>query len=453
MHKNKRIIIIPIVLVVIAIAAGVWYFVKWRNAQSNNLIRASGTIETVEFLIASERAGRVAEVMVQKGDQVEAGDPLFRLDDDLLQSQRQQALAALDSARANLLTAQTGLESAKAALTSAETNQDATLANTDVQFLQADQALKDLYDTYEVAKAQALQKVSAANRAVREAQYRLDNFSVPTDQQDLTAMEGVAITKARLDQAREAFEPYKYYSSGNSTREDLKDALDEAQSDYDSAVRRLEYETALDQANAQLSNAMDDLEKLQDGPDPDAVSLQEARITAIKVAPRQAQAAVEQANVGLAQAQARLDQAQTAIAQAEAELDLIEKQLEKSVIYAPTTGIVLSRNVEQGEVIQPGATVMTLGQLENLTITVYVPEDLYGKISLGERATVTVDSFPGETFDAQVDYIADNAEFTPRNVQTPEGRRTTVYAIELTLGGGQGKLKPGMPADVCFACQ
>jgi HlyD family secretion protein len=112
MHKNKRIIIIPIVLVVIAIAAGVWYFVKWRNAQSNNLIRASGTIETVEFLIASERAGRVAEVMVQKGDQVEAGDPLFRLDDDLLQSQRQQALAALDSARANLLTAQTGLESA-----------------------------------------------------------------------------------------------------------------------------------------------------------------------------------------------------------------------------------------------------------------------------------------------------------------------------------------------------
>ena len=240
MHKNKRMIIIPIVLAVIAIAAGVYYFVKWRGAQSNDPIHASGTIETVEFLIASERAGRVAEVMAQKGDQVEAGDPLFRLDDDLLQSQRQQAQAALDSARANLLTAQTGLESAKAALTSAETNQDATLANTDVQFLQADQALKDLYDTYEVAKAQALQKVSAANRAVREAQYRLDNFSVPTDQQDLTAMEGVAFTKARLDQAREAFEPYKYYSSGNSTREDLKDALDEAQSDYDSAVRRLE---------------------------------------------------------------------------------------------------------------------------------------------------------------------------------------------------------------------
>jgi HlyD family secretion protein len=319
--------------------------------------------------------------------------------------------------------------------------------------LQAEQDLKDLYDTYEVAKAQALQNVSAANRAVREAQYRLDNFSIPTEQQGLTAMEAVRVTKAKLDQARDAFEPYKYYSSGNSTRKDLKDDLDEAQSDYDSAVRRLEYETALDQANAQLSNAMDDLNKLRDGPDPDTVSLQEARIVAIKVAPRQAEATVEQARVGLAQAQARLDQAQTAIAQAQAELDLIEKQLEKSVVYASTAGIVLSRNLELGEVVQPGATVMSLGQLENLTITVYVPEDLYGRISLGEHATVTVDSFPGETFNARVDYIAGQAEFTPRNVQTPEGRRTTVFAIELTLDGGQGKLKPGMPADVCFSCQ
>jgi len=453
MHKNKRIIIFPIVLVVIVISVSVWYFVKWRSAQANNLISASGTIEAVEVLIASEQAGRVAEVMAQKGDLVDAGDPLFRLDDDLLQSQRQRALTALDSAHANLLTAQTGLEYARASLNSTETGRDATVANTEVELLQAEQALKDLYDTYEVAKAQASQKVSVANRAVREAQYRLDNFSVPTDQQDLTAMEAVGLTKAKLDQARDAFEPYKYYSSGNSTREDLKDALDEAQSDYDSAVRRLEYETALDQADAQLSKAMDDLENLQDGPDPDAVSLQEARIAAIKVAPRQAEAAVEQAKVGLTQAQARLDQAQTAIAQAQAELDLIENQLEKSVVYASTTGIVLSRNLEPGEVVQPGATVMTLGQLENLTITVYVPEDLYGKISLGESAIVTVDSFPGETFAAQVDYIADKAEFTPRNVQTPEGRRTTVFAIELTLAGGQGKLKPGMPADVCFACQ
>jgi multidrug resistance efflux pump len=214
----------------------------------------------------------------------------------------------------------------------------------------------------------------------------------------------------------------------------------------------LEYETALKQAEAQLNRAMQDLDKLQDGPDPDDVAVLEARIAAIKVAPRQAAAAVEQARVGLTQAQAMLDQAQSAVAQAQAELDLIEKQLDKAVVYAATSGIVLSRNIEVGEVVQPGAAVMTIGQIDNLTITVYVPEDRYGQINLGEGAQVTVDSFPGETFSATVIYIADKAEFTPRNVQTPEGRRTTVFAVELSVDDQQGKLKPGMPADVCFSC-
>ncbi|MBN1149467.1 MAG: efflux RND transporter periplasmic adaptor subunit [Anaerolineales bacterium] len=451
MHKNKR-FLIPIVLAVLLAIAGGWYLLQALNARANHFIRASGTIEAVEVLVAPEQGGRVVEVMAQKGDLVETGQPLLRLDDELLQSQRQRALTALDAAQANLVTAQTGLDLAQATLKAVETNREATAANTEVELLKAEQALKDLYETHEVTKAQALQAVTVANRAVREAQYRLDNFTVPIDQQDLTAMEGIEMTKARLDQAREAFEPYKYYSSGNQTREDLREALDEAQSDYDSAVRRLEYETALEQAEAQLDRAMQDLEKLQDGPDPDDVAVLEARITAIKVAPRQADAAVEQARVGLSQAQARLEQAHSAVAQAQAELELVEKQLGKLVVYAAASGIVLSRSVEPGEVIQPGAAVMTLGQIDNLTITVYVPEDRYGQIDLSETAQVTVDSFAGETFSAVVVYIADQAEFTPRNVQTAEGRRTTVFAVELLIDSPQGKLKPGMPADVCFGC-
>jgi multidrug resistance efflux pump len=93
---------------------------------------------------------------------------------------------------------------------------------------------------------------------------------------------------------------------------------------------------------------------------------------------------------------------------------------------------------------------MTLGQLDNLSITVYVPENLYGGLSLGQSASVTVDSFPGETFNATVTHIADQAEFTPRNVQTAEGRSTTVFAIKLQVQDTVGKLKPGMPADVVF---
>ena len=94
---------------------------------------------------------------------------------------------------------------------------------------------------------------------------------------------------------------------------------------------------------------------------------------------------------------------------------------------------------------------MTMGNISQLTITVYVPEDRYGKIILGQKASVRVDSFPGSTFTAHGEHISDQAEFTPRNVQTVEGRSSTVYAIKLKVTDPQGKLKPGMPADVVFS--
>jgi multidrug resistance efflux pump len=451
MHKNKR-IIAPIIVVTLLLVAGALYLAFGRDQATDGDIVASGTVEATEVQIASELSGRVAEVMAAKGELVEAGDPLMRLDDVLLQSQRQRALTALESAQANLTTAQTGLTLAQAALVAAEANSESAAATAQIELLTASQALDDLYDTNSVAQAEMMRTIAAANRAVREAQYTLDNFTVPLEQTGLTAFEAVEIMKERLDQAREAFEPYKHLSSSNETREDRLDDLNEAQSDYDSAVKRLEYETAVKQAQARLDKALEDFAAIQDGPDPDDVALLEARIAAAQAAPKQAEAAVEQARVGVEQAEARLEQAQASVEQAQAELDLIEVQLDKLVVYASDAGVVLSRNVEPGEVIAAGAPVMSIGRLGDLTITVYVPEDRYGAIRLGEEATVTVDSFPGETFPASVVYIADQAEFTPRNVQTEEGRRSTVFAVELSIDDASGRLKPGMPADVCFGC-
>jgi multidrug resistance efflux pump len=114
-------------------------------------------------------------------------------------------------------------------------------------------------------------------------------------------------------------------------------------------------------------------------------------------------------------------------------------------------GVVLTRAVEPGEFAPAGAAALRLGDLGELTITVYVPEDRYGQISRGQAATVTVDSFPALSFPAEVTYIADEAEFTPRNVQTVEGRSATVYAIKLSVTDAEGRLKPGMPADVIFS--
>jgi HlyD family secretion protein len=123
----------------------------------------------------------------------------------------------------------------------------------------------------------------------------------------------------------------------------------------------------------------------------------------------------------------------------------------KEEIRSYLDGVVLARLFEPGELATPGATLYTIGNLYVLNLTVYVPEDRYGQINLNQAYPVTVDSFPGRVFAGKVTHIADQAEFTPRNVQTVEGRKNTVFAIKLTLDNPDLALKPGMPADVNFS--
>jgi HlyD family secretion protein len=139
-----------------------------------------------------------------------------------------------------------------------------------------------------------------------------------------------------------------------------------------------------------------------------------------------------------------------AVTQAEASLALIDTQISKLTVTSPSEGVILTRAIEPGEVVMPSATLLTLARLSDLTITVYVPEDRYGELSIGQAAQVTADSFAGETFSGTVINISGQAEFTPRNVQTTAGRKATVFAIKLSLTDTNGKLKPGMPADVLF---
>jgi multidrug efflux pump subunit AcrA (membrane-fusion protein) len=119
-------------------------------------------------------------------------------------------------------------------------------------------------------------------------------------------------------------------------------------------------------------------------------------------------------------------------------------------VTSPIDGVVLERLVEPNEFAAPGSTVMVVASLDSLTLTIYVPENLYGQFFLGQAYPVTADSFPGQTFSGTVSFISEQAEFTPRNVQTTDSRQTTVYAIKLNLDPSDGKLKPGMPADVHF---
>ncbi|MCB9149170.1 MAG: efflux RND transporter periplasmic adaptor subunit [Caldilineaceae bacterium] len=123
------------------------------------------------------------------------------------------------------------------------------------------------------------------------------------------------------------------------------------------------------------------------------------------------------------------------------------------IVRSPISGTVLERLVEPSEFAALGSTLMVVADLDQLTLTIYVPEDRYGQVAIGQTFAVTVDSFPGESFSGTVSYISDHAEFTPRNVQTTDSRKTTVYAVKLNLAPSAGKLKPGMPADVHLDAQ
>jgi HlyD family secretion protein len=122
-------------------------------------------------------------------------------------------------------------------------------------------------------------------------------------------------------------------------------------------------------------------------------------------------------------------------------------------IRAPIDGVVLLRAAEPGEITSAGGSLLVVANLDKMTLTIYVPEDEYGKIYLGQEYPITVDSFPNRVFMGKVTHISDQAEFTPRNVRTVQGRKNTVYAVRLTIPNPNHALKPGMPADVTLNLQ
>jgi multidrug resistance efflux pump len=430
------------ILIVVAIV----YLYSVSDEEEDSL-RASGTVEAVEVIVAPEVAGRVVEVMVGEGDMVDEGDPLLRLDDELLQAQRAQVNAAIVSAEAALRTAQTQLILAE--LQVELTRRAARLAELPARSAAWEATnpsefdLSSWYFEKEERIRAAEVEVSEARSELETERSSLQDLLEDPSQADLVEAENRLVEAQAafhvvdqiLDQARRARDDEALEDYAEELHEAALDELEAAQSEYEQLRTEKEAEDILELrarvsvAQARYDIALDRLAALQTGEH----SLE-----------------VNVAEIGLEQAMAAVAQAEARLAQVQTELNVIDLHLEKLVLLAPSSGVISTRNVEPGEVIQPGAVAMTLDRLEDLTITVYVAEDRYGLIRLGQRAIVIVDSFPDETFSATVIRIADQAEYTPRNVQTDEGRRTTVFAVELTLSDPTGRLKPGMPADVDF---
>ncbi len=431
--NHKRPPILALVVIVLLVAVSVYFFYTQSLEAKNGPLSASGFIEATQVNVAPELAGKVTEVLVDEGQSVKTGAPLLHLDPSLLAAQRAVASAQVDSAKAALASAQNQYDlTVQSALAAQQgsTSKGWRISAPD-EFNQP-----SWYFTQSEDLTASQTELNAAKSALDSAQSELDKVVADLNNTSFLAAETrLAAARAAFLVADQVKTSADYASEGGGLQSaaddaynDALDELNDAQDAYNALLNTDAAQNVLDArgkvvvAQLRYDTAYARQLALQTGSDSPAV------VTAAKA----------------------LDQAKTAVTQAEANLALLDTQIAKLTISAPSDGVILTRNVEVGEFVQPGATSFVLGQLSNLTITVYVPEDRFGVLKLGQTATVSVDSFPGVTFTGTVINISDKAEFTPRNVQTVEGRSSTVYAIKLSVTDPDGKLKIGMPADVVF---
>jgi multidrug efflux pump subunit AcrA (membrane-fusion protein) len=408
--KRIRRLIFPVILILAALALLWYYWVRpagslgaaWNTllnppTLASTALTASGTVEMTEINVAPEAAGKILAVNVKEGDTVHVGDVLAQLDDTLLKDQRAVAATALQTANIALvqLTSPATIANVQAAIAQDKQNIDNAQQAYDNQ---------NTFTTNQSAVQNAKASLVLAQKALTDAQNDYDKIKGdPNNNTDKAA------AYSKLYAAQTAFNSATYTYNlwlGNVKSEQL---------DIKAG--------ALAVAKAKLPEDQALLAVLQGGPIPDNAT-----------------------GAGIVQ----LQQARIAVQLAQANLKLLDDEITKMTVNSLVNGMVMTRNAEPGSVVNAGAVLLTIGRTDELSITVYVPEDRIGDVVLGQTANVSVDSFPGVVFKGVVSYISDQAEFTPRNVETVSGRKNTVFAVKLTLSDTAGKLKPGMPADVVF---
>jgi membrane fusion protein YbhG len=141
-------------------------------------------------------------------------------------------------------------------------------------------------------------------------------------------------------------------------------------------------------------------------------------------------------------------QGRARVAQARASVAFAETQVENTRLLSPLSGVVLSHNIEPGEYVSPGTPVVTVADLAHVWVRAYIDDTDLGRITHGEKVAVKTDTFPGKTYDGTIGFIASEAEFTPKTVQTTKERVKLVFRIKVDIANPRDELKPGMPADV-----
>jgi len=369
----------------------------------------SGTIRATEIRIASEVGGRILEVRPEVGSVVKKGDILVVLDPTPLLLQSWQKEAAVVSARADLEVVRAqprseAIAAARAAVSVAEAGRSGALAAWE-------QAKKAMESPQELDKqiVDARTKVKLAAQGVEMAEAQLARQQTLRDQKKWGSDE-YRVADLMVRAAEESLAVAKADEKTAQTLLDHLQGIREEPLGYAAQAHLAEGQYRVAEAGVAVAQAQ--LNQLLAGSSPEEIAVAEATLH-----------------------------------HAEAEARVVQVQLDQCKSTSPIDGIVLYRSLRTGELAAPAATILAVADISELTLEVYVPENRIGLVKLGQSSEVTVDSFPGRTFDGRVVRIADDPEFTPRDIATEEGRLNTFYSVEILLPNPEGLLKPGIPAD------
>jgi HlyD family secretion protein len=267
------------------------------------------------------------------------------------------------------------------------------------------------------------EEIAQAKAAMDQNQWRLNELLSGSRSQEIASAEaGLKQAQADATRARVDFERYaRLYQKVNVSAQQ-----------FDAA------RSAMEMAEARQRQAEEQLKLVREGPRREQID--------------QARAALEQAGelyemVKKGPRKEEISQARARVNQAQQSLALAETQLGYATLTAPFAGMALSKNVEPGEYVSAGTPVITLGDLANVWLRAYINETDLARVKLGQRVSVTSDSDREKKFEGHISFIASEAEFTPKSVQTEKERVKLVFRIKIDIPNPNQELKPGMPAD------
>lgn len=386
MALKKRLILIGF----LALLLGVGGLVYWGQRTENLTdLYYSGTIEATQANLAFQVSGRVSEVFFDEGQVVENKQLLAVLEQEEFNARRDQAQADLMRSREGLKQLETILELNRKILPVEVERVEAS-----VQALQSQLA--------ELEAGYRIQEVEQSRYAYEQARFALE--------------------EARKDKAR-----FDKLFERKIIAEKDKDATD------------LRYDTAL----KGYERAKQAFGLLKEGYRKESIQTARSKLA-------EGRAALKQARENLKKIEAAESEVQAAKAQvlsAQALLELAKIQLKHSELRVPFKGIIVSRNVEPGEVVSPGQEVISLADLSKVDLKVFVPETEIGMVKPGQEVEVKIDSFPAKTYAGHVSFISPEGEFTPKIIQTHKERVKLVYLVKIKILNPDLQLKPGMPAD------